>query len=106
MSGCVQRASAVVAGGDAARGRQYITTMGCGGCHDIKGIAGARGRVGPPLDGIASRSMIAGEAPNSPENMIRWIEDPQAIEPATAMPNLGVPEPVARDIAAYLYTLR
>jgi cytochrome c len=56
--------------------------------------------------GIGERSMIAGEAPNTPENLIRWIENPQSIEPNTAMPNLGVGDQAARDMAAYLYTLR
>jgi cytochrome c len=43
---------------------------------------------------------------NSAENLIRWIVNPQAINPGTAMPNLGVSEPHARDMAAYLFTLR
>jgi hypothetical protein len=37
--------------------------------------------------------------------LIQWIQDPQAVEPGTAMPNLGVDEAIARDTAAYLYTL-
>jgi cytochrome c1 len=49
---------------------------------------------------------VAGEVPNTPRFMVRWIENPQAIEPGTAMPNLGVSDAQARDIAAYLYTLR
>jgi cytochrome c1 len=80
--------------------------MGCAACHVIPGVRGADGKVGPPLTGIGSRIMIAGQVPNTPDNLIRWIRDPQAIEPGTAMPNLGVSEPTARDIAAYLYTLR
>jgi cytochrome c1 len=43
---------------------------------------------------------------NTPENMIRWIEDPQAVDSLTAMPTLGLSDREARDIAAYLYTLR
>ena len=54
----------------------------------------------------SKRTFIAGEVPNTPDFLVRWIEVPQAIEPGTAMPNLGVPEGDARDIAAYLYTLR
>lgn len=96
----------LVPGGDPARGRTAIALYGCGSCHAIGGITGARGRVGPPLTGIAERTMIAGEVPNTPEMIVRWIRNPQAIEPGTAMPNLGVDERTARDIAAYLYTLR
>lgn len=66
----------------------------------------AVGAVGPPLPGVGRRTCVAGEVPNTPRFMVRWIENPQAIEPGTAMPNLGVSDAQARDIAAYLYTLR
>jgi cytochrome c1 len=57
----------------------------------------------PPLDHFYARSYIAGRLPNTEENLLKWIQDPQQIEPGTAMPNLGVSEDEARDIAAYLY---
>lgn len=38
--------------------------------------------------------------------MIRWIVDPKGVDSLTAMPVTGVSEGEARDIAAYLYTLR
>ena len=38
--------------------------------------------------------------------MTRWITKPQEIEPGTAMPETGVGGEEARDIVAYLYTLR
>lgn len=103
---CGRNHKSVVPGGDVERGKQTIEAMGCGACHMIDGVTGAHGRVGPPLTGVASRSMLAGELPNTPENMMRWIEDPPAINPNTAMPNLGVKPQEARDIVAYLYTLR
>ncbi len=92
-----------VAGGDAGRGRVKIAAYGCGSCHSIGGVPGANSNVGPPLDAFAERSYIAGALPNTPESLVRWIMDPQAIEPGTAMPDLGVVEADARDIAAYLY---
>ena len=91
--------------GDAVAGKALLENYGCGSCHVIPGIRTARGMVGPPLLYFSRRTMIAGELPNSPDNLVRWIENPQAIEPATAMPNLGVPGDKARDMAAYLYTL-
>jgi cytochrome c1 len=94
-----------VEGGDAARGREAIRAYGCGSCHVIPGVRGARGLVGPPLDHWADRSIIAGQVPNDPARLVRWITVPQAIEPGTAMPNMGVSDGAARDIAAYLYTL-
>jgi cytochrome c2 len=93
-------------GGDAGRGRELIRGYGCGTCHTIPGVAGANGLVGPPLGGIASRSYIGGVLPNAPDNMLRWLHDPRAVDPLTAMPNVGVTSADARHIAAYLYTLR
>jgi cytochrome c1 len=97
---------ALVPGGDAARGAEVIRSRACGGCHRIPGIRGADGLAAPPLDWIARRTYIAGRAPNQPEVMVRWVRAPEAIDPATAMPNLGLTEQQARDVAAYLFTLR
>ena len=94
-----------VPGGNADSGKLAIQTYGCGSCHMIPGVSVARGTVGPPLNFWSRRTYIAGEVPNTPDYLVRWIEGPQAIEPGTAMPNLGVTEKGARDIAAYLYTL-
>jgi cytochrome c2 len=99
-------AIAHMVGGNPDRGPALIRSYGCGTCHTIAGVIGANGLVGPPLTGIAQRSFIAGVLPNAPENMVRWIEDPKAVDSLTAMPVLGVTPADARDIAAYLYTLR
>jgi cytochrome c len=104
--GDVERTAITLTGGDPERGRAAIRSYGCPVCHSIPGVRGPRGQVGPPLDTIGGRSYLAGQLPNTPENMIRWIRDPQAVERGTAMPDLGVGEAEARDIAAYLYTLR
>jgi len=96
----------MISNADAGRGRAAIRRYGCGSCHSIPGITGAGGLVGPPLGQIASRVYIAGVLPNEPENMIRWIQNPPAVDEKTAMPNMGVTARDARDIAAYLYTLR
>lgn len=110
LSGCsggrTVHAYTVTTGGDARRGRQVIQSYGCGSCHTIPGIEGARGLVGPPLFFMGRRTMIAGELPNSPENLVRWIKSPQSVEPGTAMPTLGLTDQQARDAAAYLYTLQ
>ncbi|MEV0733886.1 MULTISPECIES: c-type cytochrome [Polymorphospora] len=91
--------------GHPERGAELIARYGCGSCHTIPGIDGADGLVGPPLTRFGARSYIAGELPNSAENLKRWITDPQSVEPGTAMPNLGVDPIDAEDIAAYLHTL-
>jgi cytochrome c len=90
----------------ADRGKRQIIAYGCGSCHVIPGIRQATGLVGPPLTHFAKRAYIAGEVPNTPEFLTQWIAVPQSIEPGTVMPNLGVSYGKARDIAAYLYTLK
>ncbi|MEO0692736.1 MAG: c-type cytochrome [Pseudomonadota bacterium] len=88
------------------RGAALMIDYGCGACHVIPGVAGARGTVGPQLDGFASRAYVAGILPNTPGGLVRWLMNPTTHAPQTAMPDLGVTEPQARDMAAYLYTLR
>ena len=85
-----------------SRGAAALARYGCGSCHTVKGIRGANGLVGPPLSGVGSRTYIAGMLENNPENMSAWIRNPKAINPKTAMPNVGVGEGDAADIAAYL----
>ena len=93
-------------GGDPVLGASLIRSYGCGTCHTVPGVRGADGKVGPPLTDFAHRSYVAGNLPNDPQNLIAWIMNPQAIEPGTAMPTLGVSAAEARHIAAYLYTLQ
>ena len=83
-----------------------IVNYGCGSCHTIPGIRGANGLVGPPLFWFSRRTFIAGELPNTPQNLVHWVQAPKTVEPATAMPTLGLNDQQARDVAAYLYTLR
>jgi putative membrane protein len=110
LPGCggedTRQASAATGGGAPERGRELLRGYGCQTCHIIPGVMGARGRVGPTLDGFAGRAYVAGMLPNSAENVARWVEDPTGVNPHTAMPNVGVDGIDARDIAAYLMTLR
>ena len=99
-------APADIPAGDADRGEELIRDYGCGSCHTVPGVAGADGTVGPPLNAFAERDYIAGNLRNTPANLILWIQNPQEIEPGTAMPDIGVTEEDARDIATYLHTLR
>ncbi|HXU99840.1 MAG TPA: c-type cytochrome [Caulobacteraceae bacterium] len=96
----------LIPGGDSDRGRAAIERIGCGACHTIPGVPGASGVAGPPLIGIGRRTFIAGTLANTPSNMERWLEAPQAVLPGNAMPNMEIDDHDARDVAAYLYTLR
>jgi cytochrome c1 len=102
----VRETAAMLTGGDPDRGRAAISRYGCGGCHNIPGVDGANATVGPPLDNIAMRSILGGHLPNTPANMMRWIQKPQAVDPKNVMPDMNVTDDDARDITAYLYTLR
>ncbi|CAN7341572.1 c-type cytochrome [Pseudoduganella sp. LjRoot289] len=95
-----------VPGGRAELGRVLLARYQCAECHRIPGVAGAQGNRGPALDVIGRASYIAGHIPNYPEAMQRWIADPPSLKPGTTMPYMGVPPGDARDMAAYLYTLR
>ena len=94
-----------VPGGDPEQGRRAVQAHGCPACHVVPGVPRPHGLVGPPLTDWSDRRFIAGTLPNTPSNLIDWIQFPQTVEPGTAMPNLGVNEQDARDIAAFLYTL-
>jgi cytochrome c2 len=96
--------AAAATGGDPKRGEAMFIQYGCGSCHALQDVRDATGSVGPPLDGIAGRVIIAGHLANTPQNMERWIRDPQHVSPGTAMPDLDVGEADARDITAFLYT--
>lgn len=91
--------------GDPDLGKHIADRAGCGSCHRIPGISSARGAVGPPLQGIANRAYLAGVLPNTFDNMVLWVATPELAVPNTAMPNVGLSEQEAENVAAYLYTL-
>jgi cytochrome c len=95
-----------ITGGSAARGRGAFHRLGCGSCHEIDGDRTAQGHAGPSLDEFALQSYLPGGLANEPVGLMRWIRHPREVAPGTAMPDLGVREHDARDLAAYLYTLR
>lgn len=93
-------------GGDPRRGEAVFVDHACGACHAIRAMQPAQGQVGPPLDGVAARAFLAGSLPNDPQHMTAWVRHPQALRPGSGMPEMGLTEAQARDVAAYLYTLR
>jgi putative membrane protein len=90
-------------GAHAERGPALLQQYGCGACHAIAGVANARGEVGPPLTQFSRRAYIAGVLINNPDNLVKWLRAPQSVVPGNAMPNTGLTEEDARDIAAFLY---
>jgi cytochrome c len=90
--------------GNPQNGRQLFTSKGCTGCHQHPNVPAKPALVGPPLNNMALRPTIAGEQiPNTPENMAKWIQNPPALKPGTAMPMLGLTDQEAQDLAAFVY---
>lgn len=109
LAGCAgerERDAERLTGGRVALGRDAVQRYGCVTCHTMPGVRGADALVGPPLTRMGARVYVAGELPNTPANLMRWIQDPRGVSPNTAMPDTGVTAEDARDIAAYLFSLR
>ena len=96
----------VIARANIPHGKRLVESHNCVACHTIADLPDATGRAGPPLTGFARRALIAGELANNPDNLVRWITNPSAVEPRTVMPNMGLTSDEARDVAGYLYTLK
>lgn len=107
VAGCTapMTRSQQVGSGDPGIGAGLISDYGCVSCHVVPGIRSEPSYVGPPLDHWGQRSYIAGALTNNETNLVRWITAPQDVEPGTAMPDLGVTEQDAVNIAAYLLSL-
>src|SRR3546814_18960292 len=88
---------------DAAHGRAVIERVGCGSCHTVPGVGWPQGKVGPNLDGLTERALIAGKLPNRPDVLAAYIRNAPALVPGSGMPAMLVTAAEARDIAAYLY---
>jgi cytochrome c oxidase subunit 2 len=88
------------------RGREVFLSSQCMMCHAIQGT-NARAALGPDLTHIGSRKLLAaGEIPNTPGNLARWIDNPQNIKPGVRMPANKF---AAEDLAAlvdYLESLK
>ena len=103
-SGDTDRAlAAALTGGNPDRAPPLLRRYGCTGCHTISALTGADGKVAPPLQQLRKRVYIAGKLTNTPTNLVQWIVSPQHISPGSAMPDTGISEAEARDVAAFLY---
>jgi cytochrome c oxidase subunit 2 len=89
-----------------SEGQRIFERTACINCHAVAGTA-ANGRFGPDLTHLMSRDTIgSGAAPNTPENMRRWIQDPGFVKPGSKMPAMGLSDIELDAVTAYLETLR
>ncbi|MDW8326934.1 MAG: cytochrome c oxidase subunit II [Anaerolineales bacterium] len=79
----------------------------CIACHVIDGVPQAVGKIGPNLTHLMSRAHIAGGVlENNPENLARWLRDPQGVKPGNKMVIRRLDEKTVNDLVAYLTTLK
>jgi cytochrome c oxidase subunit 2 len=101
-----QQPAAEPTGAEAIAGKQVISSVGCGSCHTIRGTT-LKGTFGPDLTHFGSRGGIAAYTlTNTPENLLRWIQDPQAVKPACKMPQIPLPLQQQQQLVAYREELK
>lgn len=89
-----------------AAGKRVFETTACINCHSINGTV-ANGRFGPDLTHLMSRTTLAaGAAPNTPENLRLWIQNPEAIKRGSLMPAMKLSDSDLDVLVGYLETLR
>jgi cytochrome c oxidase subunit 2 len=89
----------------ASDGAKVFADSPCTTCHMIQGIS--KGYIGPDLTHFGSRTTLAaGVLQNTPENVAKWIEDPQNVKPGANMPPLLLPGPQLNALVAYLESLK
>lgn len=99
-----QKAPAVMSE-QATAGRKVFETNACMNCHTIAGTV-ANGKFGPDLTHLMSRTTIAaGAAPNTQDNLLQWIKNPDSIKPGCLMPAMQLDEQDTNALVAYLLTL-
>jgi cytochrome c oxidase subunit 2 len=103
-----QQAAPAVAPTDptAQRGQQIFQQQACGVCHAVRGTSAAGG-VAPDLTHVGSRTTLAaGALTNTPDNMQRWLRDPQRIKPGANMPDFKLSDADVQALASYLEGLK
>ncbi|PYI95216.1 MAG: hypothetical protein DMF00_16305 [Verrucomicrobia bacterium] len=91
---------------NAQKGRALFQQMSCVNCHAIKGTI-ASATIGPDLTHFASRKQLgAGIAANTPENLRRWLHDPQQVKIGVKMPDFKLTNEQATQLADYIETLK
>jgi cytochrome c oxidase subunit II len=101
-----QQQQAAVESAQVSAGKQVFETQSCINCHAVRGTV-ANGRFGPDLTHLMSRGTIAsGAVENTPENLKRWVADPDEFKPGVLMPSMHLTEQQLDQLTAYLTTLK
>jgi cytochrome c oxidase subunit 2 len=101
-----QQPAATPTGAEAVAGGQLMPTIACGGCHTVRGTT-MQGAFGPDLTHFGSRGGIgAYTLPNTPQNLLAWLQNPQAVKPGCNMPQVPLPLQQQQELVAYLEELK
>lgn len=92
-------------GAAATRGEETFRSMACVNCHNL-GSTGPKARFAPDLTHLASRSTLgAGVLSNTPEDLARWLKDPQSIKTGCHMPDTQLSDAQVSDLVSYMKAL-
>jgi len=101
-----EQAAAAQTNDSSSEGRRVFERTACINCHTVAGTA-ANGRFGPDLTHLMSRETLgSGVAPNTAENLRRWIRRPDDFKPGALMPPMGLTDQQLDAVTAYLVSLR
>jgi len=108
LAGCGDKSDPprTLAGANPADGLAIIERVGCASCHAVPGVRWPAGATASSLENFGDSPLISGRLPNQPDTLVRFLRDAPSLDPQTAMPPMPLSEADARDVAAYLYTLR
>ena len=90
----------------AANGLRLVAVKGCVACHTFPDVKWPRGGLGPSLEDFGRQGLIAGRLPNQPGVLMQFVRDAPALVPGTAMPTIPMTDQEARDVTAYLLSLK
>jgi len=85
-------------------GKDLFQAKPCPTCHTIAGLS--TGTVGPELSHVASKTQIAGTLPMNHDDLVKWLLNPPGVKPGTQMPNLGLSDQEANQLADWLIQLK
>jgi len=89
-----------------AEGKLTFESLSCVNCHTVRGTT-ANGVFGPDLTHLMSRqTLAAGVVLNTPENLRRWVDDPQALKPGCFMPSMKLTNQQLTQVVSYLESLK
>ena len=99
-----QRGRGSFAGGSRTRGKELFETVGCQACHVAEGYTAVRDERGTSYDIAPELTRVGSKV--SPDWLFDWLKNPRHYNPTTRMPSLRLTDDEARNLVAYLMSLK